>query len=237
MRSTAGVAALGAVAATASTPAAAATGSGRKPHYGMLIDLRRCTGCHACSVSCKAEFEVPLGATRSWVEYIEKGDFPNVSRHFLPRLCNQCSEPQCVSVCPTGATWKREEDGVVVIDPEICIGCKYCVLACPYDSRFINPTTGAADKCDFCLHRVSKGLVPACVNACIGEARVFGDLNDPESEISKLIASNPVTVLRQEMGTEPNVYYIDADHSDPSNGRPGEAYLRIDTHRRQQERK
>ncbi len=236
IRATGGAMAAGAAAAASSKVANAAT-AGRKPQYGMLIDLRRCTGCHACSVSCKAEFDVPLGATRSWVEYIEKGDFPNVGRNFLPRLCNHCSEPQCVSVCPTGATWKREEDGVVVVDPEICIGCKYCVHACPYDSRFINPTTGAADKCDFCLHRVSEGLVPSCVNACIGDARVFGDLNDPKSEISKLIASNPVTVLRQEMGTEPNVYYIEADHSDLNTSRPHAGYLRIETHRQQQERR
>ena len=113
-----------------------------KKHYGMLIDLRRCTGCHACSIACKAEFDVPLGQTRSWVEYIEKGSYPNAHRSFLPRLCNQCSEPQCVSVCPTGATWKREEDGIVVIDQDICIGCKYCILACPYGARFVNPVTG-----------------------------------------------------------------------------------------------
>ncbi len=209
----------------------------RKPHYGMLIDLRRCIGCHACTVSCKAEFEVPLGVNRSWVEYVEKGDYPNVSRNFLPRLCNHCSKPQCVDVCPTGATWKREEDGIVVVDSDICIGCKYCLQACPYEARFINETTGSADKCDFCLHRVSKGLVPSCVNACIGEARVFGYMNDPDSKISRMLATNPVTVLRREMGTEPNVYYIAADHSDPHDARYADQYVRVDTHRRQAERR
>jgi len=228
-------AAAGAGAVVLSKPVEAAK-LDRKPHYGMLIDLRRCIGCHACSVSCKAEFDVPLGATRSWVEYVEKGDYPNVQRSFLPRLCNHCSKPQCVDVCPTGATWKRKEDGVVVVDPDICIGCKYCLHACPYDARFINPVTGSADKCDFCLHRVSKGLVPSCVNACIGDARIFGDLNDPSSKISKMIATNPVTVLRQEMGTEPNVYYIAADHSDPHFAKEGQ-YIRVDTHRRQPERR
>ena len=93
----------------------------REKHYGMLIDLRSCIGCHGCSVACKAEFDVPLGQTRSWVEYIERGHYPNVVRSFLPRLCNHCDKPQCVSVCPTGATWKRKEDGIVEIDPNICI--------------------------------------------------------------------------------------------------------------------
>lgn len=229
-------AAVGAGAAVMSKPAGAAI-IDRQPHYGMLIDLRRCIGCHACSVSCKAEFDVPLGATRSWVEYIEKGDYPDVSRNFLPRLCNHCSKPACVDVCPTGATWKRKEDGIVVVDSDVCIGCKYCLLACPYDARFINPVTGSADKCDFCLHRVVKGLEPSCVNACIGGARIFGDLNDPSSEISKKIATNPVTVLRPEQGTEPNVYYIAADHSDEHTAAAQGRYVRVDTHRRQLERR
>ena len=226
-----------AVAATLPRSAqAAAAKTGSNPRYGMLIVLRRCIGCHACSVACKSEFDVPLGSTRSWVEYTEKGTYPNVKRSFLPRLCNHCTHPPCVDVCPVGATWKREEDGIVVVDPELCIGCGYCVLACPYDARFMNPVTKSADKCDFCLHRVSRGLVPSCVNTCMAEARIFGDLNDPESEISKKVATNPVTVLRQEMGTEPNVYYIEADHTDPRI--PGERneYIRVDTHRRKQER-
>ena len=209
----------------------------RKPRYGMLIDLRRCIGCHACSVACKAEFDVPLGVYRSWVEYVEKGTYPNVGRSFLPRLCNHCNEPPCVSVCPTGATWKREEDGIVVVDPDICIGCKYCILACPYDARFINPVTGVADKCDFCLHRVEKGLVPSCVNTCIGGARIFGDLNDPESEISRMVATNPVTVLRPEQGTEPNVFYIGLDHADEHDVVHRDQYVRVETHKAGAERR
>ncbi len=224
-----------AAAAVVPAPARAALAP-RKRHYGMLIDLRRCIGCHACSVACKAEFDVPLGSTRSWVEYVEKGRYPNVTRSFLPRLCNHCQYPPCVSVCPTGATWKREEDGIVVVDPDICIGCKYCIQACPYDARFLNPVTGTADKCDFCIHRVSQGLVPACVETCIGRARIFGDLNDPESEISRLMASNPVTVLRPGQGTQPNVYYIAADHSDEHERRRGR-YVRVTTHRRQEARR
>lgn len=225
-----------AAAAGAATLPKVANSAARPKHYAMAIDNRKCVGCHACSVACKTEFEVPLGATRSWVEYIEKGTYPNVRRSFLPRLCNQCDEPHCVSVCPTGATYKRAEDGIVVIDPELCIGCKYCMQACPYDVRYINPVTGAADKCDFCLHRVTNGVAPACVNTCMGRARVFGDLNDPESEVSKLLATHPVTVLRQDMGTKPNVFYIEADHADERTAQHTDQYVRVTTHRRQQQR-
>jgi len=224
-------------AAVAASGAAAANEPAQKKRYGMLIDTRRCFGVHACSVACKAENGVPLGQTRSWVEYIEKGTYPNVSRSFLPRLCNHCEKPNCVSVCPTGATWKRAEDGIVVVDADICIGCKYCVQACPYDARYPNPTTGAVDKCDFCFHRVAQGLEPACVEACPSRARVFGDLSDPESEISRTIATNPVTVLRPEKGTEPNVYYIAADHTGERTPALPNQYVRIETHRRQIERR
>jgi len=226
-----------ATAMAAAFPASArAAVSERKVQYGMLIDTRRCIGCHACTVACKAEFDVPLGSTRSWVEYVEKGNYPNVSRSFLPRLCNHCSEPNCVAVCPTGATYKRKEDGIVVVDPDICIGCKYCIQACPYDARFINPVTGTADKCDFCLHRVSQGLVPACVETCIGKARIFGDINDPDSEISRLIATNPVSVLRPEKGTQPNVFYIAADHTGENDRESGQ-YVSVTTHRKQKSRR
>lgn len=224
-----------AIAGASALPALAGV-SDRPKRYAMVIDTRRCVGCHACSVACKTENDVPLGETRSWVEYIEKGEFPNVGRSFLPRLCNQCEKPQCVSVCPTGATYKREEDGIVVVDADICIGCKYCLHACPYGARFINPVTGSADKCDFCLHRVEQGLEPACVNTCQGRARIFGDINDPESEVSKVLAKNSTTVLRPEMGTEPNVYYIDADHTDENTSSRTFGYVRVDTHRRQQRR-
>ncbi len=226
-----------AVAATVAVPATAEAAANRPVHYAMVIDTRRCIGCHACTVACKAEFDVPLEANRSWVEYIEKGNYPNVSRSFLPRLCNHCSEPQCVSVCPTGATYKRKEDGIVVVDADVCIGCKYCLQACPYDARFINPRTGTADKCDFCLHRVRQGLVPSCVNTCQGRARIFGDMNDPESEVAKLISTNSITVLRPEMGTKPNVYYIDADHTDESDAERTGQYIRVDTFRPYEKRR
>lgn len=239
-------AAAGAIASSAFRGGAAKAGGtagqqgekARKVQYGMVIDVRRCIGCHACTVACKSEFDVPLGENRAWVEYVEKGEYPNVGRSFLPRLCNHCSEPPCVGVCPTDATWKRDEDGIVVIDDGLCIGCKYCIQACPYDARFLNPVTGVADKCDFCIHRVSQGLVPSCVNSCVGGARIFGDLGDPESEISKVVAGNQVTVLRREMGTFPNVYYIGADLTDEVDaGRPEVRTVHVITNRRHEERR
>ena len=231
-----GGAAAGAVALDGAPAHSAGTPTTQK-QYGMVIDARRCYGVHACTVACKAEFDVPLGENRSWVEEVEKGSFPNISRSFLPRLCNHCDKPSCVSVCPTGATWKREEDGIVVVDPNLCIGCKYCIQACPYDMRYLNEDDGTADKCDFCIHRVSQGLEPACVEACPSRARIFGDLNDPESEVSQLIAKNPVTVLRPDKGTEPNVYYIGADHTDERDPRPDGMYVDVKTNRRHLERR
>jgi tetrathionate reductase subunit B len=230
-------AAAGAGAVAIGHAANGAAAPGPRKQYAMVIDARRCYGVHACTVACKAEYNVPLGENRSWVEEIEKGVYPSVSRNFLPRLCNHCSTPNCVSVCPTGATWKREEDGIVVVDKDICIGCKYCVQACPYDMRFLNEDTGTADKCDFCIHRVSQGILPACVEACPSRARTFGDLSDPHSEVSKLIAENPVTVLRPEKGTGPNVYYIGADHTDEHSPNPSGMYVDVKTNRRHEDRR
>lgn len=201
-----------------------------KVQYGMLIDLRRCIGCQACTVACKAEADVPMGVSRSWVEYVEKGRYPNVGRSFLPRLCNHCTDPHCIRVCPTGATYKRPQDGLVVIDQGVCIGCMYCAQACPYNMRFLNPVTRFADKCDMCIHRVSKGLVPSCVNTCQGRARIFGDVNDPTSEIHRLIATNPVSVIRETYGTQPNVYYIGLDTTDENMKKPDQ-YVRVSPNR------
>ena len=218
------------IASSSLSGTAVAAVTQHKPRYGMLIDTRRCVGCHACSISCRAENNVPENHHRSWVEYTEKGTFPDATLHFLPRLCNQCSTPQCTSVCPTNATYIRD-DGIVVIDPEICIGCKYCIQACPYDARFINPETGSADKCDFCVDRLAVGLEPACVASCFNRARIFGDLNDPNSEISRLIAKNAVTVLRPEMDTKPNVFYIGIDYADEHDVRFPNQHIRVITHR------
>jgi tetrathionate reductase subunit B len=174
--------------------------------YGMLIDCDKCVGCHMCAVACRQEYEVPEGVWRSWVKEIEKEG----GQRFLPRLCNHCENAPCVSVCPVTASYKRE-DGIVLTDYSKCIGCKYCITACPYDARFVNPLTRTSDKCTFCDHRVEEGRKPACVEICPVNARIFGDLNDPDSEISKLIRSNPVKVMKPGLGTRPQVYYIGLD--------------------------
>ena len=189
----------------------------------MVIDLRKCIGCHSCTVSCKFENNIPYGVFRTWVRDKKKGEWskivddngkeqyiPRVALSYLPRLCNHCDDPPCVEVCPVEATYKRE-DGLVLIDDEACIGCKYCIQACPYDMRYLNPETQTADKCTFCVHRLEDGLLPACVTSCVGGARVFGDLDDPNSEVSKLINSESVKPLFPEYGTEPNVFYISLD--------------------------
>ncbi len=202
----------------------------RKPRYGMLIDTRKCVGCHACSIACRSENNVPEGKHRSWVEYLEQGTYPDASIHFLPRLCNQCSIPRCTSVCPTDATYERG-DGIVVIDPELCIGCKYCIVACPYDVRFFNPHTGVVDKCDFCADRLAEGMEPACVATCFNRARIFGDLKDANSQISQLIAEHSVAVLMPEKETEPNVFYIGIEYANEQDAAAPEHYVRVTRHR------
>jgi tetrathionate reductase subunit B len=204
---------VGAIAGYALTRKALAggkEGAGTR-RYAMVIDLRRCVGCHACSVACKSENEVPLGVWRSWVKQTERGRYPHTQRHFLPRLCNHCDHPACVEACPTNSAYRREKDGIVLIREDRCIGCKLCMAACPYDARFLHPEKQVVNKCTFCAHRVDKGVVPACVNTCQGKARIFGDLNDSNSEVSKLVAKENVQVLKPEHGTDPRVYYIHAD--------------------------
>lgn len=183
-----------------------------KPRYGFLIDLRRCIGCHTCSVACKNENAVPLGVWRAWVKQVEKGTYPNVRKHFLPILCNNCEKPICVTVCPVRATYKLD-NGIVYIDPHRCIGCRYCMAACPYGVRYANPLHHIAEKCDWCLHLVEAGLKPACVEACPGGARMFGDLNDPKEQITRLIATNSTGVIKPEMGTDPHAFYINLEQA------------------------
>lgn len=180
--------------------------------YGMVIDLRKCVGCHACTITCKMENNLPEGYYRSWVVEADKGTYPNVKRAKLPRLCNQCENAPCETVCPVHAT-KKNDEGVITVDKDICIGCRYCITACPYDARYLDPETGIADKCDFCVDRIENGLVPACVSTCIAHSRVFGDLNDPNSEISQLISKHPTQVLRPDLGTNPKVFYIGLDET------------------------
>lgn len=207
----------------------------------MVIDLRKCTGCYGCTIACVTENKLPPGIAYRPVFTETTGAFPNVSRRFVPRPCMQCDEPPCTPVCPVNATWKRE-DGIVVIDYEKCIGCRYCITACPYSARsfdngffysdFIggehqpyetlaspeygesrvrkasDSPVGNARKCHFCIHRIEKGELPACILSCMGRAGFFGDANDPHSLVSELLQQPNVMRLKEELGTEPKVYYL-----------------------------
>lgn len=176
--------------------------------WAMIIDLEKCIGCHACTVACKQEHSVPKGVHRSYVVEAESGTYPKVRSVKLPKLCNQCSDAPCLNVCPTNATY-RTEDGTIQVNEDKCVGCRYCIAACPYNARFINPKTNTADKCTFCLHRVEAGLMPACVSTCVAQARYFGDMNDPE--FKKILDSKAHQTLRPELNTKCNVYYSDME--------------------------
>lgn len=208
-------------------------------HWVMVIDTRKCTGCHACTVSCVAENKLPPGVVYRPVLEQEFGTYPNVGKRFMPRPCMHCDNPPCVPVCPVNATWKRD-DGIVAIDYDTCIGCRYCITACPYSARTFDTghtydegtpvqldyemipnfeygeewprdegsPIGNVRKCHFCLHRLNEGELPACVTTCIGMANYFGDANDPDSIVAELIASPNAIRLKEEMGTDPSVYYL-----------------------------
>lgn len=203
---------IGAAASIAGAGEAAETaGPARAPHWGMVVDLRKCIGCQACTVACIMENHVPEDAFRTHVsvyELVTDGQDPAMV--MLPRLCNHCADAPCIPVCPVGATFQRA-DGIVVVDADRCVGCAYCVQACPYDARFVNHATQKADKCTFCAHRVEAGLLPACVESCVGGARIFGDLDDPKSAVAKLVAKGDAKVLKPELGTRPHVFYLGLD--------------------------
>lgn len=211
--------------------------------YGMVIDLFKCVGCQACVVACSVEHYLPKGVF--WNDYLnaEQGTYPNVTRLLMPKNCQHCSNPPCVDVCPTGASQQRA-DGIVIVDYNKCIGCKYCQAVCPYDARvYVTPKqsyysggftpfedgsilgsyqhqTGVVEKCTFCVERIEAGVAkglkpgvdraatPACVITCITQARFFGDLDDPNSNVSKMVQQKQVVQLLPELGTKPNVYYI-----------------------------
>ncbi|MEZ4987333.1 MAG: 4Fe-4S dicluster domain-containing protein [Saprospiraceae bacterium] len=180
--------------------------------YGFVIDNRKCIGCHACTTACKSEHDVAVGVNRTWVKQVEKGEFPNSRRLFSVMRCNHCTDAPCVQICPTEALHFRP-DGIVDFDKERCIACKSCMQACPYDALYIDPKTNTAAKCNYCAHRIDVGLEPACVNVCPEHAIISGDMEDPESEISQLLARQPVKVRKPEKGTVPNLFYIDADEA------------------------
>jgi Fe-S-cluster-containing dehydrogenase component len=172
--------------------------------YGFVIDQRKCIGCHACTVACKEENQVPLGAFRTWVKYVEKGAFPHTRRYFSVLRCNHCDDAPCVTICPTVALYRRP-DGVVDFDGARCIGCKSCMQACPYDALYIDPNTNTAAKCNYCAHRLEVGLEPACVIVCPEQAIIAGDLDAPSSAIARLVAREQVEVRKPEQGTRPKV--------------------------------
>jgi Fe-S-cluster-containing dehydrogenase component/formate-dependent nitrite reductase membrane component NrfD len=186
--------------------------------FALLSDS--CIGCHACTVACKSEHDVPLGVNRTWVKYIETGSFPNTGRSFSVMRCNQCDDAPCMTICPTKALF-RAPNGVVDFDDDNCIGCKSCMNACPYDALYINPETNTAHKCNFCNHRVEVGLEPACVVVCPTQAIVTGDLDDPDSAVSRIVARDQVAVRSPEQGTNPKVFYRGVDQAslDPTRTR------------------
>lgn len=197
--------------------------------YVTVVDLRKCQGCRTCTVTCKMANHTPLGV--NWIKLVkhETGSYPNVGIEFYPKQCMHCANPPCVDVCPTGSTYKRD-DGIVVVENEECMGCGYCVVACPYDARtkmdtirgydpkvkltaeekqtFAKLVQGTNSKCNFCVDRVAAGGKPVCVDTCPTFARYFGDLDDPNSEVAKLIAQRHGYQIMPELGTDPSVYYL-----------------------------
>lgn len=183
------------------SPAAAA----RVGRLGLVVNLARCVGCEACTVACKAENEVPDPHWRTRIVLVP--DWGTAEPRPVKWACMHCEEAPCVAVCPTGATFKRA-DGIVAIDTDRCIGCRYCMVACPYGARFFDEDRGVPDKCDLCLDRVERDLDPACVVTCVGRTITFGDLDDPDSEVAAAVASGRAQPMHPELGTEPSVYYI-----------------------------
>ncbi|MDQ3180321.1 MAG: polysulfide reductase NrfD [Acidobacteriota bacterium] len=195
-------------------------------NFGFIIDNRKCIGCHACTVACKAEHEVPIGVNRTWVKYIEKGEFPDTRRLFSVMRCNHCADAPCVEICPVTALYTRS-DGIVDFDNRRCIGCKACTQACPYDALYMHPDEHTAAKCNYCSHRTDIGLEPACVVVCPEHAIISGDMDNPNTEISQLLAREAVSVRKPEKGTNPKLFYIDGDKVslNPTEANPETDYM------------
>jgi tetrathionate reductase subunit B len=187
-----------------------------KKRYGFVIDISRCIDCRACLVACSVENQVPMNHTRIWVHDLGlQGTFPNLERVFAPYNCMHCENPPCTEVCVSGATYKDSDNGLVLVDQEACIGCGYCVVACPYNARYLDEARGVVDKCNACIQRLEVGLQPACVTTCVGGSRLFGDFNDPNSQVSiALKNARSIQKLDYEKDghdTDPNVFYINGD--------------------------
>ena len=194
--------------------------------WAKVIDHTRCIGCHACTTACKSENVVPIGVTRTYVKHVDVGVFPQVRRAHQVTRCNQCAHAPCVTACPTAAMFKRA-DGIVDFDKSICIGCKACMAACPYDAIFINPEDHSAEKCNFCAHRIDVGLEPACVVVCPTQAILIGDMNDQSSYVAQIVNREAVNVRRPEKETLPKLFYKGAHQAtlDPLAARRPEAGL------------
>ncbi|HJN88561.1 MAG TPA: 4Fe-4S dicluster domain-containing protein [Dehalococcoidia bacterium] len=199
------------------------------PRYGMVIDIDRCVGCHSCTAACRQENVTPPGVRWTKVFQMDEGKYPKVRRSFVPRGCMHCAQPPCVDACPTGASYKRT-DGLVLVDPSRCIGCKTCMIACPYEARHyveqsetyfpgnrtpfeearppLEHLSGTVGKCTFCAHRLEVGLQPACIDSCPAKARFFGDLDDPTSEVHHLARDPRAAQPSPEWGTDPSVFYL-----------------------------
>jgi Fe-S-cluster-containing dehydrogenase component len=197
--------------------------------WAWVIDQTTCIGCQACTTACKSENDVAVGSFRTWVKHVDVGTFPDVKRQFAVLRCNHCADAPCVEICPVTAMYQRA-DGLVDFDPDICIGCKACMQACPYDAIHMDPVSNTAHKCNFCSHRVDEGLLPACVVVCPVEALVFGDMDDPTSRVSRELASKKVTVRRPEQRTRPHAFYIGANPAalDPLGADHEEMYMWAD---------
>lgn len=174
--------------------------------YAMAVDTRRCVGCNACVLACKAENDLPDGIFRDWITTETRGVFPDLEMEIRSERCNHCTNAPCVTACPTGAS-HIVDGGIVLVDPDKCTGCKACIVSCPYDARSVRPE-GYVDKCTFCVHRVQRGDEPACVGVCPTRALTFGDINDAHSKVYQLLARRPVKTLQPELGLEPNVYFL-----------------------------
>ena len=176
--------------------------------WAMVVDTRTCVGCSACVIGCKTENDVPEGHTRDWITTETRGSFPELRMTIRSERCNQCADAPCVRACPTGSS-HYGPGGIVLVNSDKCSGCKACIVACPYGARFVDPRTGTVDKCTLCVHRLENGIpTTSCQEVCPTASIVVGDVGDPASEVSRLLATSEYDTLQPELGTEPRLYYL-----------------------------